>query len=92
LHLSVVVHRGINGMTDEMDRPSAKAITALLHEARSLSRRATSWATQLPRWTTSRPSSWWPRPCTNVEQLVRHLMVLQRQLQRREKTAFRRDP
>jgi hypothetical protein len=92
LHLSVVVHRRINGMTDEMDRLSAKAITALLREARSLSRRADKLGDAAAEVDDLRTQQLVAEACTNVEQLVRHLMVLERQLQRREKTAFRRDP
>jgi hypothetical protein len=91
-----VVHRRINGMIDDdmdsPDPPSAKVITALLREARSLSRRAeklggTAAAVDDP--TTQRLAA---EACTSMEQLVHHLMVLERQVQRREKTPVRRDP
>ena len=77
---------------DSPDPPSAKAITALLREARSLSRRAdklggTAAAVDDP--TTQQLAA---EACTSVEQLVHHLTVLERQLQRREKEAVRRDP
>ena len=70
---------------DSPDPPSAKAITALLREARSLSRRAdklggTAAAVDDP--TTQQLAA---AACTSVEQLVHHLTVLERQLQRREK-------
>ncbi|MDT2010217.1 hypothetical protein FXW78_54090 [Rhodococcus opacus] len=74
------------------DPPSAKAITALLRDARSLSQRAaklggTAAAVDDP--TTQQLAA---EACTSVEQLVHHLTVLERQLQRREKEAVRRDP
>ena len=77
---------------DSPDPPSAKAITALLREAGSLSRRAdklggTAAAVDDP--TTQQLAA---AACTSVEQLVHHLTVLERQLQRREKEAVRRDP
>jgi hypothetical protein len=73
------------------DPPSAKAITALLREARSLSRRAdklrgTPAAVDDP--TTQQLAA---EACTSMEQLVYHLTVLERQLQRGEKAAVRRD-
>jgi hypothetical protein len=75
----------------DRDPPSAKAIAALLREARSLSRRAdklgdTAAAVDDP--TTQQLAA---EACTNMEQLVHHLMVLERQLQRRERTAGPRD-
>jgi hypothetical protein len=91
-----VVQRRINGMADrDMDSPdplSADAITALLREARSLSRRAdklggTAAAVDDP--TTQQLAA---AACTSMEQLVHHLAVLERQLQRREKAPVRRDP
>jgi len=77
---------------DSPDPPSAKAITALLREARSLSRRADklgSTAAAVGDLTTQQLAT---EACTGVEQLVHHLTVLERQLQRREKEAVRRDP
>ena len=78
--------------TDSPDPPSAKAITALLREARSLSRRADKLggtAAAVDDLTTQQLAA---EACTSVEQLVHHLLVLERQLQRREKEAVRRDP
>ena len=78
--------------TDSPDPPSAKAITALLREARSLSRRADKLggtAAAVDDLTTQQLAA---EACTRVEQLVHHLMVLERQLQRREKETVRRDP
>lgn len=72
--------------------PSAKAITALLREARSLSRRAdklSATAAAMPDLTTQQLAA---EACTRVEHLVHHLTVLERHLQRREKEAVRRDP
>jgi DNA-binding ferritin-like protein len=78
---------------DDADRPeppSAKAINALLREARSLSRRAdklngTAAAVDDP--TTQQLAA---QACTSMEQLVHHLMVLERQARRGEKSAVRR--
>ena len=131
------------GMDDEVDRPeppSAKAVTALLREARSLSRRAdklSGTAAAVGDPTTQQlaaeavpgdvpvgderprkalrgaaeqlvPGKIHPGrglqsrqdrqlaaqlaadACTSMEQLVRHLMVLERHLQRGEKSAGRR--
>ena len=78
---------------DEVDRPepmSAKAVTALLREARSLSRRADKLggaAAAVDDPTTRQLTA---AACTSMEQLVHHLMVLERQVQRGEKTAIRR--
>ncbi len=89
-----MVHRRINGMANDMDNPdppSAKAITALLREARSLSRRADKLggnAAAVDDPTTQQLAA---GACTSMEQLVHHLTVLERQLQRREKAAVRRD-
>jgi hypothetical protein len=90
------MQRRINGMADSdmdsPDPPSAKAITALLREARSLSRRAdklggTAAAVDDP--TTQQLAA---AARTSMEQLVHHLTVLGRLLQRRDKAAIRRDP
>ena len=88
-----MAHSTISGMTDYADRPeppSAKAITALLREARSLSRRAdqlggTAAAVDDP--TTQQLAA---EACTSMEQLVHHLMLLERQAQRGEQSAIRR--
>jgi hypothetical protein len=89
-----VARRTIGGMTDdEVDRPepmSAKAVTALLREARSLSRRADKLggaAAAVDDLTTQQLAT---VACASIEQLVHHLMVLERQVQRDEKTAIRR--
>ncbi len=77
---------------DSPDPPSAKTITALLREARSLSRRAEKLggtATAVDDPTTQRLAA---KACTSMEQLVHHLMVLECQVQRREKAPVRRDP
>ncbi len=89
----LVPHSTITGMNDEVDRPeppSAKAVTAPLREARSLSRRAdklnvTAAAVDDP--TTQQLAA---EACTTMEQLVHHLMVLERQAQRGEQSAARR--
>ncbi len=74
------------------DPPSTKAITALLREARSLSRRADKLggtAATVDDTTTQQLAA---AACTSMEQLVHHLTVLERQLQRHEKAAIRGDP
>jgi hypothetical protein len=90
----LVEHSTICGMTDDdVDRAeplSAKAVTALLREARSLSRRADKLggaAAAMDDPTTQQLAA---EACTSVEQLVHHLMLLERQLQRGEKSAGRR--
>jgi hypothetical protein len=75
---------------DRPDPPSAKAITALLREARSLSRRADKLggtAAMVEDPTTQQLAA---QACTSMEQLVHHLTVLERQVQRGEKSAVRR--
>ena len=89
-----MVHSTLCGMTDDADRPeppSAKAITALLREARSLSRRAdklSGTAAAVDDLTTQQLAA---EACTSV-QLVHQLMLLERQVQRGEKAAGRRAP
>jgi hypothetical protein len=77
-----VAHRTIDGVTeDDVDRPepvSAKAVTALLREARSLSRRADKLggaAAAVDGPTTGQARD---RGVHSMEQLVHHLMVLER--------------
>ena len=90
----LVVHSTISSMgDDDVDRPEpplAKAVTAMLREARSLSRRAdklSGTAAAVDDPTTQQLAA---EACTSMEQLVHHLMVLERQLQRGEKSASRR--
>ena len=92
--LDALLRSTINVMgDDEVDRPeppSAKAITALLREARSLSRRADKLggsAAAVDDPTTQQLAA---QACTSMEQLVHHLMLLERQMQRAEKSAVRR--
>jgi hypothetical protein len=82
----LVVHSTISSMGDEdVDQPeprAAKAIMALLREARSLSRRAdrlSGTAGGVDDPTTRQLAA---EACTSMEQLVHHLMVLERQAQR----------
>jgi hypothetical protein len=78
-------------MMDSPDPPSAKAMTALLREARSLSRRADKLgrtAATVDDTTTQQLAA---AACTSMEQLVHHLMVLERELRRLEKAAIRGD-
>jgi DNA-binding ferritin-like protein len=78
---------------DDLDRPeppSAKAVTALLREARSLSRRPDKLggvAATVDDPTTQQLAT---AACNSMEQLVHHLMVLERRVQRGEKAAGRR--
>ena len=78
---------------DDVDRPeppSAKAVTAMLREARSLSRRAdklNGTAAAVGDPTTQQLAA---EACTSMEQLVHHLMLLERQAQRGEQSATRR--
>jgi len=77
---------------DDPDQPepaSAKTITALLREARSPSRRAdklSRTATAVDDPTTQQLAA---QACTNMEQLVHHLMTLERHAQQSEKSAAR---
>jgi DNA-binding ferritin-like protein len=89
-----VARSTIEDMTDDdVDRPeppSAKAVTALLREARSLSRRADKLgdaAAGVDDPTTQQLAT---AARTRMEQLVHHLMVLERQVQRGEKATGRR--
>jgi hypothetical protein len=89
-----VVHRTIDGVTeDDVDRPepvSAKAVTTLLREARSLSRRADKLGGAAAAVDDPTLQQLATAACTGMEQLVHHLMVLERQVQRGEKAAGRR--
>ena len=83
----------IGGMSDEdVDRPepvSAKAVTALLREARSLSRRAdklTGTAAAVDDPTTGQLAT---AACTSMDQLVHHPMVFERRVRRGERAAGR---
>jgi len=93
---ALVAHSTLCGMTDDdADRPeplSAKAITALLREARSLSRRADKLSDTAAAVGDSTTQQLAAEACTSVEQLVHHLMLLERQVQRGEKAASRRAP
>jgi DNA-binding ferritin-like protein len=89
-----VVHSTISSMGDEdadqPEPPSTKTITALLREARSLSRRADKLngaAAAVDDPTTQQLAA---EACTSVEQLVHHLMLLERQAQRGQRSAVRR--
>ncbi len=69
---------------------TARAITALLREARSLSRRAdklSATAAAVADLTTQQLAA---EASTGGQHLVHHLTVLERQLQRHEKQAVRR--
>jgi len=90
----LVEHSTICGMTDDdVDRAaplSAKAVTALLREARSLSRRADKLGGAAAAMDDPETHQLAAEACTSMEQLVHHLMLLERQLQRGEKSAGRR--
>jgi hypothetical protein len=74
----------------DRDSPSAKVITMLLREARSLSRRADKLGRTASTMNDSTTQQFAQAACTSIEQLVRHLTVLQRQLQQQEKEAIRK--
>ena len=84
----------ICGMTDDdVDRAeplSAKAVTALLREARSLSRRADKLGGAAAAMDDPETHQLAAEACTSVEQLVHHLMLLERQVLRGERSAGRR--
>ncbi len=78
---------------DDVDRAepvSAKAVTALLREARSLSRRVDKLGGAAAAMDDPETHQLAAEACTSVEQLVHHLMLLERQLLRGEKSAGRR--
>ena len=78
---------------DDVDRAeplSAKAVTALLREARSLSRRADKLGGAAAAMDDLETHQLAAEACTSVEQLVHHLMLLERQVLRGEKAAGRR--
>ena len=87
-------HGTICGMTeDDVDRAepvSAKAVTALLREARSLSRRADKLGGAAGAMDDPGTVQLAAEACTSVEQLVHHLMLLERRALRGEKSAGRR--
>ncbi len=89
-----MAHSTIGGMTDDdldlPEPPSAKAVTALLREARSLSRRADKLGATAAAVDDPTTRQLTAAACTSMEQLVHHLMVLERQVQRGEKAAGRR--
>jgi hypothetical protein len=92
--VQLVARSTIGGMTDDdVDRPeppSAKAVTALLREARSLSRRADRLGGAAEAVDDPMTQQLAMAACASMEQLVHHLMVLERQVQRGEKAAGRR--
>ncbi|MBA2324367.1 MAG: hypothetical protein H0V92_10285 [Pseudonocardiales bacterium] len=75
--------------TDTPSPASAKEITALLREARSLSRRADKLNGGAAAVDDPRTQHLAAEACTSMDNLVHHLMLLERQQQRHEKTAGR---
>lgn len=73
------------------DPASAKMITALLRDARSLSRRADKLSGGAAAVDDPQTQQLAAEACLNIEHLVHHLMVLERQQQRREKATTRPD-
>jgi hypothetical protein len=67
-----------------------ETITSLLREARSLSRRADKLGSTAAAVDDPATQQLAAEACTSMEQLVHHLMVLERQAQRGEKSAARR--
>lgn len=79
-----------NDDTGQSDPASAKEITALLRESRSLSRRADKFngaARAVEDPTTQQLAA---QACTTMDQLVHHLMTLERHALQGEKSAARR--
>ncbi|MDQ2851788.1 MAG: hypothetical protein M3Y49_13865 [Actinomycetota bacterium] len=75
---------------NDANRPGplfAKAVTAMLREARSLSRRANKLTLAAAAGEDQRTEQLAAEACTSLEQLVHHLMLLERQAQRGEKPA-----
>ncbi len=77
--------------TETPDPASAKEITALLREARSLSRRADKLSGGAAVVDDPRTQHLCAEACTSMENLVHHLMLLERQQQRHEKATGRGD-
>jgi hypothetical protein len=75
---------------DRPEPPSAKEVTALLREARSLSRRADKLSATTAVVDDPTTQHLVAQACTSMEQLVHHLMVLERQVQRVRGAAGRR--
>jgi len=78
---------------DDTHRPepaSAKAITTVLREARSLSRRADKLSRTVTAGHDATTQQLVAQACNNMEQLVYHLMTLERQAQQSEKSAGQR--
>lgn len=78
---------------DDVDRPgplSVKAITTLLREARSLSRRADKLRDVAAAVNDPPTQQLAAVACSSMVKLVHHLTVLERQVQRGEKAADRR--
>jgi hypothetical protein len=80
-------------MTDDdpgtAEPASAKKITALLREARSLSRRADKLRSTAHAVDDPGTQQLTAQACTTLDQLVDHLMTLQRHAQQRQKAAVR---
>lgn len=76
--------------SDSPDPASVKAVTALLREARSLSRRADKLGRTAAAVDDPTTQQFAAGACSSVEQLVRHLTVLEHQLRQREKAAVRK--
>lgn len=78
---------------DDVDRPgppSAKAVTAVLREARSLSRRADKLNVTAAAVEDPMTQQLTGEACASMEQLVHHLMLLERQALRGEQSVSRR--
>ena len=75
--------------SDSPDPASVKAVTALLREARSLSRRADKLGRSVAAVDDPTTQQFAAGACRSVEQLVGHLTVLEHHLRQREKAAVR---
>lgn len=89
----VMTHSTIDVMTDDdadqPESPSAKVVTALLREARSLSRRADKLGSTVAAVDDPTTQHLVAEACTSIEQLVRHLILLERKVQRGDKPGGR---
>ena len=73
--------------TDQVDPPSAKVVTALLREARSVSRRADKLGADVAAVQEPTIQQLAAQASGSIEQLVHHLMLLDQQAQRTRRAA-----
>jgi hypothetical protein len=75
---------------DRAEPVSAKAVTALLREARSRSRRTEALGGGVAAMVDPKTHQLAAEACTGVEQLMHHLMLVERRVLRGERSAGRR--